>query len=68
MSITRLDYGRIYYYIDAFGLVEHRKEIYGVFDDVLYRRKNYFLEFETALEFAQIFKKTLNDFWNEKEK
>ena len=67
MNITRLEYGEPYYYVNSLGLVILRKEKYGVFDHTLYRKKNYFLELKTAREFAAIYRKTLNDFWNEKE-
>ena len=67
MSITRVEYGEFFYYVNSLGLVSCRKERYGVFDNTLYRKKNYFLELKTAIEFADIYRKTLNDFWNEKE-
>ena len=66
MSITRVEYGEFFYYVNSFGLVSRRREQYRVLDDCLYRKKNYFLEFETALEFAYIYKKALNDFWDKK--
>ena len=66
MNITRLEYGEFFYYVNVFGLVSRRREQYRLFDYHLYRNKNYFLEIETALEFAKIFKKTLNDFWDKK--
>ena len=67
MNITRLEYGEPYYYVNSLGLVSCRKERYGVFDHTLYRKKNYFLELKTAIEFADIYRKTLNDFWNKRE-
>ena len=67
MSITRVEYGEFFYYVNSFGLVSRRREQYRVFDYHLYRKKNYFLEIETALEFADIYKKALNDFWNKRE-
>lgn len=66
MNITRIEIGEFYYYVNSIGLVERRRDLRGVIDDCLYRKKNYFLEFKTALEFTQIYKKALNDFWDKK--
>ena len=68
MNITRLEYGEKYYYVNCLGFVSCRTEKNKVFDYMLYKKKNYFLELKTAIEFADIYRKTLNDFWNEKEK
>lgn len=68
MDIPRAKIGEKYFYVNTFGVLIERTEEKSYFDYYLYKIKNYFLEIETAREFAGIYKKTLNDFWNEKEK
>ena len=67
MDIPRAKIGEQYFYIDSYGTPTRRTEEKCYFDYFLHKSKNYFLELKTAREFATIYKKALNDFWNEKE-
>lgn len=67
MDIPRAKIGEKYFYVNTSGTPIQRTEEKNYFDYYLYKSKNYFLELKTAREFADIYIKTLNDFWNEKE-